>query len=30
MIQLPDVFDGEHEILRLQKRMRLDGDVYDR
>jgi hypothetical protein len=30
MIDLSALFDGEHEILRLNKRMRLDGDVYDR
>ena len=30
MMELPDLFDGEHEILHLKKRMRLDGDIYDR
>jgi hypothetical protein len=30
MIKLTEVLDGEYEILHLSKRMKLDGDVYDR
>ena len=30
MLELPGMYEGEHEILHLRKRMRLDGDIYDR
>ncbi len=30
MMPLAEMFDGEHEILHLSKRMRLDRDIYDR
>ncbi len=29
-MELAEMFDGEHEILHLSKRMELDGDIYDR
>lgn len=29
-MELAEMYDGEHEILHLRKRMRLDGDIYDR
>ncbi len=29
-MELAEMFEGEHEILHLSKRMRLDEDIYDR
>jgi hypothetical protein len=30
MIELTEVLDGEFEILHLIKRMKLNGDIYNR
>ena len=30
MLELAEMLEGEYEILHLRKRMRLDGNIYDR